>query len=320
MQGYLQWKHRFSQSLSAVAGAHMQQLSINGAFAAEPRLSLQYALSANHSLSAGYGLHHQMQSIYAYFVQTPTQDGIRYTNKELDFTRSHHMVLTYDWNMTQHMRLKVESYYQLLDRVPVEMRSTSYSALNYGSDFAPPNTDSLVNKGSGYNYGTEITLEHFFTKGYYFLITGSLFESKYKGSDGLERNTAFNTGYVMNVLGGKEFRIGDKGSVLALNIKSSLIGGRYLTPIDIEASAISGSAEYIDALAYSLKQQDYFRLDFKIAYRKEYKKSTLEFSLDLQNITNRKNIFSQTYDARKNKIISNYQQGFFPVPMVRYTF
>ena len=319
-QGYLQWRHRFNNQLSAVAGLHSQLLTLNNSFALEPRASIQYAFARHHSLSAGYGLHHQMQSIYSYFVQTPTPGGILYTNKELDFTRSHHMVLTYDWNITNNMRLKVEGYYQQLQQVPVEQRLSSYSALNYGSDFSPPNTDSLMNGGTGQNFGTEITLEHFFTKGYYFLVTTSLFDSRYKGSDGVERNSAFNTGYVLNVLGGKEFKIGKKGSVLALNIRTSWVGGRYLTPIDLAASAAEKSAVYLEDMAYSEKQPDYFRLDFRIAYRKELRKSTMEFSLDLQNLTNHKNIFSQTYDERNNRLVNNYQQGFFPVPFFRYTF
>ncbi len=319
-QGYVQWRHRFNNSLAAVAGLHALYLDENNSAALEPRVSLSYAINAHHSISAGYGLNHQQQSIYTYFVQTPVSGGVAYTNKDLGFTQSHHVVLSYDWNINSNMRVKAEGYYQYLNGVPVEKRPSSFSALNVGASFAPSNVDSLTNSGTGRNYGVELTVEHFLTRGYYFLVTGSLFDSKYKGSDDIERNTAFNTGYVLNVLGGKEFTIGKKGTVLALNIKGSLIGGRYLTPIDLNASRLSGEAEYLDALAYSEKQPDYFRVDVKLAYRKEYKKSTLEFAIDLQNVSNHKNIFSQTYDQRTNRIVNNYQQGFFPVPMLRYTF
>jgi hypothetical protein len=136
----------------------------------------------------------------------------------------------------------------------------------------------------------------------------------------VERNTAFNTGHVLNVLAGKEFKVGKKGSVLAVNVKATTIGGRYLTPLNLAASQLSGSAVYRTELAFSEKQSDYFRTDFKIAYRKEFRKSTMEFSVDLQNVTNNKNVFNQTYDRRTNRIVNNYQQGFFPVPMFRYTF
>jgi len=73
--------------------------------------------------------------------------------------------------------LKIENYYQQLYSVPVEQRPTSYSILNDGADFGVAPIDSLENKGTGKNRGAEITIEKFYSKGYYFLITGSFFDS-----------------------------------------------------------------------------------------------------------------------------------------------
>ena len=319
-QGFVQWKHRFSTGLSAVAGVHAQFLDLNNSFAVEPRAAIRYSFNSRNAFNLGYGMHSQAQNIYNYFVRTPTTTGVAYTNKNLDLTRSQHVIAGYDYNISASMRVKLEAYYQMLDKVPVTNYLSSYSALNSGSDFGLDNYDSLTNKGTGTNTGAELTVEHFLKHGFYFLATASLINSRYKGSDGIERNTAFNTGHVVNLLAGKEFKLGKKGSVLAFNLKVSNIGGRYLTPIDSAASRIKGSAVYRDDLAFSQKQSDYFRTDIKIAYRKEYRKSTLEVSIDLQNITNNKNIFNQTYDKRTNRIVNNYQQGFFPVPLVRYTF
>lgn len=319
-QAYIQWKHRFNTNFSVVSGLHAQYLTLNGTAAIEPRINLRYALTAHHALSVGYGLNHQAQGIYTYFVETQMPGGIAYSNKDLGFTRSSHFVAAYDWNITDNTRLKLEGYYQYLDKVPVSYYPGSYSALNSGASFAPDNEDSLVNKGTGTNYGLELTLERFFSKGYYFLITGSLFDSKYIGSDGVERNTAFNTNYVLNVLAGKEFKLGNKGNVLALNVRASTVGGKYFTPIDFAATAAEGEMVVLNDKAYSERQDPYLRIDFKISYRKEFKKSTLEISLDLQNVTDNKNIFSRGYDPRTNKVYYNYQQGFFPIPFMRYTF
>lgn len=320
LQSYAQWKHRYSDKLSGVTGIHFQQLSVNNSMAIEPRASLRYAISAKQAISAGYGLHSQAQNAYIYFVQTSAPNGVSYTNKELGFTRSHHAVLTYDWNISEHMRLKAETYYQSLYNVPVEQRLSSFSQLNTGSSFGTSDVDSLVSKGSGYNYGAEITLERFFNKGYYFLITTSLFDSKYKGSDGILHNTAFNTGHVVNVLAGKEVKVGHKGSVLAFNLKLSNVGGRYFTPVNLEQSKLQGTTVLYSDRAFSQKQAGYFRTDLRVAYRKEYRKSTLEMAVDFQNLTNHQNIFNQYYDAKANKIVTVYQQSFFPVPTLRFTF
>jgi len=147
-----------------------------------------------------------------------------------------------------------------------------------------------------------------------------LFESKYKGSDGIERNTAFNTGYAANLLAGKEFALGKKGNVLYANFKASRIGGRYFTPLNLSASKDAGRAIFDYSKPFSEKQSDYFRIDLKIGWRRDFKRSSMEFAVDLQNVTNHQNIFSQGYNKYTNTISTEYQTGFFPVPMFRYTF
>jgi hypothetical protein len=319
-QAHTQWKHRFSTKLSMNIGAHFQHFSFTNDVAVEPRAGLKLALNGRSSINAGYGIHNQIQTLYNYFVQSPGPNGMEYTNKNMGFTRSQHLVLGYDNNLTENVRLKAEAYYQSLDKVPVNSYSSSYSSLNDGTSFAPSDVTHLVNKGTGTNYGLELTLERYFSKGFYFLATGSLFDSKYKGSDGVERNTGFNTKYAANLLMGKEFKLGKKGSVFAFNIKVTSIGGKYLTPLDFAASSAKGTAVFNESSAFSEKQNPYFRMDIKPAYRKEFKKSTMEFGADMQNLTNHKNVFTQGYNQAKNAIYTEYQQGFFPVPYFKYTF
>jgi hypothetical protein len=319
-QAHTTFRHRFTNQLSLNTGVHAQYYSLNEQFVAEPRVSLQYVINGRNAVSVGYGIHNQIQNITTSFMQTKTDDGVILTNKDLGFTRSNHYVFTYDWNISNNLRVKAETYYQTLSNVPVESKPSSFSGLNTGASFGPSDVDSLVNKGTGSNYGVELTIERFYSKGYYFLITTSLFDSKYKGSDGIERNTAFNTGYVLNALAGKEWQLGKKGRFLSLNLKLTTIGGKYLTPIDFAASQQYGRTIYDEENAYSYQQDPYFRTDLKISYRKEYAKSTLEISLDMQNLTNNKNIFTQTYNARTNSVVTQYQQAFFPVPFVRFTF
>jgi hypothetical protein len=138
-------------------------------------------------------MHSQIQTMGLYFYETQLPD-LTYTktNKNMDMTHSNHYVIAYDNQFSQNWRIKVETYYQDLSNVPVELNPSTYSTLNIGADYVTPNEDSLVNSGTGKNFGVEFTLEKFFSKNYYFLLTTSVFDSKYKGSDGVERNTAFN--------------------------------------------------------------------------------------------------------------------------------
>src|SRR5690606_18511344 len=119
-----------------------------------------------------------------------------------------HWVLGYDQKLGKELRLKAETYYQRLYNVPVTQRNSSFSTLNEGTNYIYSDEDSLMNNGTGRNFGLELTLEKFFSRGYYFLFTASLFDSRYRASDDILRNTAFNGNYVFNLLGGKEFRVG----------------------------------------------------------------------------------------------------------------
>ncbi len=317
---YAQWKHRFTEQLSANAGVHYQHLALNNTGAVEPRLGVRWQFLPKQSLNLGLGIHNQMQPIQVYFQQTQLADGSYLsTNKNLGFTRSKQIVLGYDNNFAKDWRLKTEFYYQNLDNVPVEQRSTSFSMLNAGADFAFPDNDSLVNKGTGYNYGLEITLERFLGKGFYFLSTTSLFESKYKGSDGVERNTAFNGNYVQNLLVGKEFKIKSKLTFL-VDLKATYAGGKRYMEVDLEASRLKKQAVYNEKDPYKLQLPDYFRPDLKLTLRKEGKKITQEFVLSLQNVINRQNLFARTYSRTQNQMLDQYQLGIFPVPQYRILF
>ena len=109
-----------------------------------------------------------------YFLQTPNADGsYNYDNLNLDFTKSHHFVLGYDVQPFKDWRLKIEAYYQYLINVPVNTYSSSYSMLNTGASFKTDLEDSLTNTGTGRNYGVELTVEKFFSHGYYGLFTAS---------------------------------------------------------------------------------------------------------------------------------------------------
>ena len=169
---------------------------------------------------------------------------------------------------------------------------------------------------SGRNYGAELTVEKFFSNSYYGLFTASVYESKYTGSDGVEHNTAFNGNYVYNVLLGKEFKVGSgKRNKFSTDIKFTNAGGRHFTPIDLTASQMAGNTVLKgDDYAYTSSYDSYMRLDFKVGYvlNSKSKKISQTFSLDLQNVTNNQNVFSQSYDNGSKTIMTTYQLGFFP--------
>lgn len=320
LQTYIQWQHRFSDVVTLNTGLHHQHFFYNNTWIVEPRANLRYQFRPQHSISFGVGLHSQTQPVTIYFVEARLPDGsFVKSNKNLDLLRSTQFVVGYDYNINKNLRLKAEAYVQYLTNAAVTMYPGSFSLLNTGADFGIPDEDFLVNAGRGYNYGLELTLERFFNNGYYFLTTASLFNSKYQGSDDVWRNTAFNTNYVFNVLGGKEFRIKDK-HILSIDTKVAVAGGQRYTPIDMETSRNVGYEVKFDDQAFSQQYKPYFRWDLKLGYTFEGKRVTSKFYVDLQNLTFQENIFSRSYNAQTDEIETIYQIGFFPDVQYRILF
>lgn len=318
-QIYAQWQYKFSNRLILNTGLHFQYLSINNTNATEPRIGLTYAINKKHSISTAAGLHSQIQPLQMYFLNTQVGNNQVQTNKNLEFTKSMHYVLSHNYSINKFWQLKTELYYQSLYNVPVHVRSNYYSTLNEGADFNTPSEDSLVNNGIGTNKGIELTLEKYFDKGFYLLNSISIYDAKYKGSNGIEKNTAFNGGYIVNILAGKEIKLSTKNT-LALDAKITTAGGRRYTPINISSSALQGREIREFNKSFDLQFKPYFRTDFKVTFRRNGKKISQEWFIDMQNITNHQNVFAQSYDNKNKKLVTQFQLGLYPVFNYRINF
>ncbi|MFC2114708.1 carboxypeptidase-like regulatory domain-containing protein [Bacteroidota bacterium] len=312
---YSQWLYKLNEKFSMRAGFDVIYFDLNSNFSVEPRLGISYDISSLSSLYLAYGLHSKTPPLPTLYAKTSTTNNEQITtNTSLDFIKSHHMVLGFSQQINEQVKLKIETYGQYLFDIPVESHPSSFSLINInniGSGFNDLISDSLVNTGTGYNYGLEITLEKYFSKSFYYLLTVSLFQSRYTASDLVERNTEFNNNYIINVLGGKEFKLNDKG-VLFFNLKAVVAGGKRFTPIDLELSKLAGHTIRINSMAYSRQFKPYYKFDAKAGCRIESKNVSHEISVTVDNFTNHKNVFRNEYDAAKDAVIYQYQLGIIP--------
>ncbi|MFT4525844.1 MAG: hypothetical protein ACI84C_002794 [Flavobacteriales bacterium] len=349
VQPYAQWQWRWNNSWTMNTGVHGQVFTLNNATAIEPRWGLTYKINPKHNLSIAYGLHSQMLPLDQYFLLIEDSLGnTEMPNENLDFVKSHHAVLGYNWLLPMDMRVKAELYYQYIYNAGIDADSSSYSTLNVGS-FSQGGPDRIVNGGTGSNYGIELTFEKYLTKGYYWLLTASFYDSKYTGSDGIERNTVFNGNYVANALGGYELkfkkrnptvkepkrelsvkklarwekqRIKKKLTSLSMkfDVKFTIAGGSRYTPIDLVASDASGVAVYDNTQAFSKQFEPYYRLDLGVAFRMSRPRFTQEFSASVQNVTNKENPLYARYDSRDNRLENVNQLGIYPLLQYKVLF
>ena len=323
LQGYAQWKHRFDNQWTFNAGLHYSQMMLNNKFSIEPRAALTWQIDEKQSLSAAVGIHSKMEHLAAYLFEGTLPDGTnRVPNKNLGLTKSMHAVLGYDRRLGENMRMKLEAYYQHLYDVPVEsIPGSTHSIINAFDIWDIIGAEQVNNDGTGRNYGIDLTLEKFFSNNYYFLVTGSLFESRYTPINKVEFPTRFDGRYNLTVLGGKEFKVGkNKKNIIGLNGKLILSGGNRFTPIDLEASRQTGDHEILEDQRFAEWAGAYGRLDLGVSYKINRPKLTHTILLDIQNVTNRQNIFTLYYDDDTQQIERYTQNGLFPIINYRVEF
>jgi len=311
-QAFAQWQYKPTNDITLNAGVHYFRLAHNNTSSAEPRFSAKWNINNKSSVAVGYGLHSQMQTLSVYFAEQKLANGtVDMPNKNLDLTKSHHYVVSYSYRLTKNLLAKAEIYYQQLFNVPVSIYdSSSLSTLNILNDYV---VEPMENSGKGKNYGVEISLERYLKDNFYLTLSNSFYQSKYTAKDGVERNTRFNGNYLITLIAGKDFISERKSKIFGVNLKTIYAGGLRTTPIDFDASQQQGYTVLIEKDAYSLQNEAYFRADVGISMKWNRKNITSTLSLDIQNVTNRLNVFGQWYDNEKNKIVTSYQTGLIPI-------
>ena len=323
IQPFVQWKWRISDHMDFTAGVHAQYFTLTNSISPfEPRVGWKYRMNNGQAISAGGGLHSMIQPYYTYAYQY--LDG-KPGNMNMDFSRSAHSGIGYEKSFNKGFNIKTEAYYQYIYNIPVTVAPSSFSMINVGSGFSRLFMDSLVNDGTGYNYGLELTVQKYFDKSFFFLFSGTIYDSKYRGSDNILRNTSYNGSYVVNFLGGKEFKVGER-SIIGIGGKVTAAGGKRYGIVDIEATNASKEIIFQDEGFNDSIFNDYFRVDFKISWRKNADRVTHEIGLDLVNILGTKNLLTLAYRPplsdqdfidQQNGTFLPYSQktqlGFFPI-------
>lgn len=304
LEAYSSSSFNLSDKWTFNVGLHGQYLALNQHYSIEPRAGLRYNFSSDKSLSLSYGLHSRMELLNYYFTRNEAGELI---NKDLDFTRAHHLVLSYDWNLGNNYHLRIEPYVQYLYDVPV-IADSSFSFLNLKDNWFV--YDKLVNSGKGFNYGIDLTFEKFMSQGYYYMFTGSLFSSRYKGGDNIWRNTRYNRNFLVNFLIGKEWMVGrTKQNMFSANINLSCLGGERYSPVDEHATLARPDKEvqYDESKAFSKQLPAAFIAHFTVSYRINRKHVTHEIALKMLNATFYDEYMGHSYNYKTHGIDKVYE-------------
>lgn len=301
-----------NKNVSLSMGITGQYFNLNKNYTIEPRASLKWKFLPKHSLATSYGLHSRRERLDYYFIEK-TENGIKKTNKNLDFAKAHHVGLTYDWDISPNLHFKAEPYFQYLYDIPVE-KGTSFSIINHMGIYLDK---LLVNRGKGLNYGIDITLEQYLNKGFYYMFTGSLFKSRYMGGDDIWRNSRLDRIYILNILAGKEWMVGKhKQNMFNLNVRLFMHGGDRYSPIDEDKSHQTQYPEYDDANAFTKRFNPGANGDISASYKINKQKISHEISLKMLNVVGYTGMHFYEYNEITQEI--EREKGIGIIPNLSY--
>jgi hypothetical protein len=288
--------------LTANAGLHAMHLWLNNKNSLEPRASMTWQWTKSQWISLAFGRHGQVQPLGTYFSTIEVNRVVTQPNRNLDFTKANHWVVSYDLSFGTGWHIRPEVYYQSLNGVPVSAtRATWFSTINQLDGYS---TEALKSTGEGKNYGLELTVERFLNQGWYALGTFSLYDSQYQASDRVWRSTRWNAQKAATLLGGKECTLQrtKKQRLFAADAKMVWLGGLRSLPIDLTRSKAQRETVYNTNTGYSDQLPDYFRLDLRVSLKRQFRHLTTTTSLDIQNATNRANAYRNYYDLPTSEV------------------
>ena len=110
-------------------------------------------------------------------------------------------------------------------------------------------------------------------------------------------------------------------------MKFFLNGSNRYTPADITASKNVNALVLQEENAFEGQFVDqphgygvYYRFDARIAYNKSHKKWSYTIALDMQNMTDAKNVKDFLFDRKSGDLIPRYHSGILPAVSFRVDF
>ena len=311
LQGFTQFKYIVNSKLSFSGGVHSMLFLLNNTITTEPRLGATYKFLSGNSISMAYGNHSQIEPLPVYFYRYESGSGeTRKPNLDLSPSRSNHFVLAYNRLLAKSLRMSAEVYYQYLYNIPVKPDGI-YSLVNFRQEYLIK--DSLSNEGSGTNKGFDLTLEKFLDKNYYFLVTGSLIDSDYTAGDKNTYNSRWDYGYVLNLLGGREFFMGkNRDRILGINGRVVFQGGERIHVVDRDRSISEERVVYDYTQAWESRFPATFFIDFTATLRVNKPKYSSVWGVQIKNMLMENSIFYHRFNSTSQEVEVDGEGFIFP--------
>jgi hypothetical protein len=270
-----------------------------------PRVSLNYALSNRWSLNATTGIYQQLP---AYTILGFRNNVNELVNRDqLKFLHATHYVLGVENRPTETTKISLEGFYKGYRNYPFSVRN-QISLANLGSDFGVVGTEEVTSDSEGRAYGFEILAQKKSYNGLYGIFSYTYVRSEFRNNLNQYIPATWDNKHLLTFTGGKKLKRNWE-----VGVKYRLVGGRPYTPYDLNASSlianynISNQGILDFSKLNSLRFKTFSQLDVRVDKTWFWKKWTLNFYVDVQNLLNNESIeqplLTPILDANNNPVI-----------------
>ena len=250
-----------------------------------PRASLAYNLTEQFSINANLGRYYQLPSYTILGFKPVGQD---YMNKDADYIKCDHAVFGIEFNPSNYSKITIESFYKSYDKYPFSILD-SISLANLGGDFGVIGNEDISSISKGRSYGLEFLAQQKLSSSVYGILAVTYYFSDFEDKNQNLIPTAWDNRFIVNLTAGKKFKRN-----IEIGTKFRFSGGAPYTPIDLATSSQyeiwnANQGAVLDYNQLNQERLGYSHgMDIRIDKKWFYKKYSLNFYIDIENVYNSK--------------------------------
>jgi outer membrane receptor for ferrienterochelin and colicin len=263
-----------------------------------PRISLSYALSNAWNFSASYGTYYRLPS---YTQLAYSNNGFTNPGK---YIQSNHYVAGFEYLPSSTSRFTFEGFYKGYKNYPVSTLD-KISLANKGIEFGAIGNEPIQQDGTGRAYGFEFFAQQKLTEKFFGVFSYTLYWSEFSGLDKKLKPASWDNRHLISTTVGYKLP-----KNWELGVKFRYQGAAPYTPYNLEQSRLNfltlGSGVFDYDQVNTLRLKAFHSGDIRLDKKWNYKKTTFDFYIDIQNFYASKSTGSPQYTFKRTEDNSSF--------------
>lgn len=256
-----------------------------------PRISLSYALSNTWNFSASAGSYYRLPS---YTQLAYNNNGFTNPGK---YIQSNHYVAGFEYLPSSTTRFTFEGFYKGYKNYPVSVLD-KISLANKGIEFGAIGNEPIQQDGKGRAYGFEFFAQQKLTEKFFGVLSYTLYWSEFTGIDQKFKPASWDNRHLISATGGYKLPRNWE-----LGIKFRYQGSAPYTPYNLEQSRLNyltlGNGVFDYDKVNTLRLKAFHSGDIRLDKKWNYKKTTFDFYIDVQNFYASRSTGSPQYTFKR---------------------